>query len=602
MDDDDKPKKKRQVAYISKADLIKYQEANSRYFNESQGFEFLANNRNEHSTEQLVSYLAAAKEDTKVLLPKEKRRYAIYLRKSTETEDKQVRSIKDQEKACLKVATDILKVTVHKEDIFKEEKSAKESGKRDVFNQLLRDFRSHKYQGLIAYSPDRLSRNMKEAGEIIEMVDFEDIQDLAFSTYHFDNSPNGKMMLGILFATSKQYSDNLSVNVKRGNDGNIQEGRYNGILKKGYYVDENSGQFIPDTYNWNLVRQAVHMRLYKNQSNVQIASFLKEAKLTVRKTQKDKFELVKITKAMVGKMFEDVFYCGIYSYGKNVVNLQDIYNFKPLMTPDEYIMLNNKVAEDFNKATGVKSSRPQRLEYGLLRKKVICEYCNEAMQFQHQEIKKGKNSGKWLISFYCRNKECLRHNKTQQDRLGVSIPKSIRAKYVMAAIEWQLRHLTKRSEEAYKLYINRLEASLAADRAVLKRKLLDAKKLLENYQIEYGRYQHLQLNDLEQYNKFHKGKLEEYEELILSIRDTISDNNIQWSDLEAKLPSEEEFYELTRTHLLDFLKADDITVIDKICNEFVSNLVAGKDSVSVIKLNPPYNLMVDLDKVRLGWG
>jgi hypothetical protein len=45
---------------------------------------------------------------------------------------------------------------------------------------------------------------MKEAGEVIEMIDREYIQDLAFCTYQFDNTPNGKMMLGILFATSKQ--------------------------------------------------------------------------------------------------------------------------------------------------------------------------------------------------------------------------------------------------------------------------------------------------------------------------------------------------------------------------------------------------------------
>jgi len=30
-----------------------------------------------------------------------------------------------------------------------------------------------KYHGLLAWSPDRLSRNMKEAGEIIEMIELE---------------------------------------------------------------------------------------------------------------------------------------------------------------------------------------------------------------------------------------------------------------------------------------------------------------------------------------------------------------------------------------------------------------------------------------------
>ena len=58
--------------------------------------------------------------------------------------------------------------------------SAKKSGKRPLFEQMIRDFKSGKYQGLITWSPDRLSRNMKNAGEIIEMIDDNEIQELFF--------------------------------------------------------------------------------------------------------------------------------------------------------------------------------------------------------------------------------------------------------------------------------------------------------------------------------------------------------------------------------------------------------------------------------------
>lgn len=37
-------------------------------------------------------------------------------------------------------------------------------------------------------------------------------------------------------------------------------------------------------------------------------------------------------------------------------------------------------------------------------------------------------------------------------------------------------------------------------------------------------------------------------------------------------------------------------------SELVLNLRAGDDVISVIKLNPPYNLLVDLSKVSLGRG
>jgi hypothetical protein len=49
------------------------------------------------------------------------------------------------------------------------------------------------------------------------------------------------MLLGILFATSKQYSDKLSVDVSRGITGAIRDGKYVGVIKKGYCVDLDSG-------------------------------------------------------------------------------------------------------------------------------------------------------------------------------------------------------------------------------------------------------------------------------------------------------------------------------------------------------------------------
>ena len=555
----------------------------------------------ERSVNDLLNYFSATTQGTKKILPKEKRRYAIYLRKSTDDEAKQVRSLDDQRSECLKL-TSRLGVVVRDEDIFVESASAKTSGNRPIFDKMLMGFRASKYHGLVAWSPDRLSRNMKEAGEVIEMIDHEEIQDLAFVTYQFDNSPNGKMMLGILFATSKQYSDKLAVDVKRGTVGNIVEGRYNGVTKKGYFVDSVTGYFTPDEYNWNLLRKAVDMRLYEGKNNTDIADFLNDAKLTGRKDQDDKFSLIKVTKQMVGNIFADSFYCGLYSYGDNLANLVDLYNFKPLITADEYIQLNADVAKDFGKTVTVKTNRSQRLDYGLLHNKVICDYCDETMRFQHTVIKRGKNTGKWVISFYCRNKACLRHNTAEQKKLNIKLSKSIRAKYVLAGIEWQLRHLTKRSEQAFRMHINSLEQQIASDRATLQRKLAEAKQSQKNNEQQYARYQEFQVNSPDDYKKYHEGKLEEYQRLIRLDEEAIENNKTELAKLDVALPTEQEFYELTRSKVLGMLKTTDIMVIDTICSEFVANLRAGNDSTSVIKLKPPYNLMTELDEISTGRG
>ncbi len=551
------------------------------------------------SIEDLANYFSAASIETKRILPKEKRRYVIYLRKSTDDEAKQVRSLDDQRAECLELAHR-LGVNIREQDILEESASAKISGNRPIFDDMIMGFKTGKYHGLLSWSPDRISRNMKEAGEVIELIDHEYIQDLQFKTYQFENNPNGKMLLGILFATSKQYSDKLSVDVKRGTDGNIKEGRYNGVVKKGYFVDASTGYFIPDGYNWDLLREAVDMRLYESKSNIEIAEFLNSAKLTEIKDPDEPRTIVKVTKQMVGNIFEDSFYCGLYSYGDNLTNLIETSTFKPLITADEYIMLNSDVAKNFGKTTGVKSNRSQRLDYGLLHNKVICDFCDVPMQFQHQKLKRGKNTGKWLISYYCRNKACLRHDKEEQKKQDLRLSKSIRAKYVLAGIEWQLRHLTKQSERAYHMYIDGLEQRIATDRAIISNNLSRDKQSLRDNEKQYIRYQNFQVDDPKAYEKHHSGKLEQHQELMRYYEGLVADNKAKLKTLDAALPSEQDFYELTRSKLLNLLKTDDIMVIDTVCREFVTNLRAGNDTVSVIKLNPPYDLMADLPEISYG--
>ena len=70
-----------------------------------------------HNVDDLTDYLAKIVQGTNRILPKEKRRYVMYLRKSTDDEAKQVRSLDDQETEC-KALADLLKVNAHKDDIF----------------------------------------------------------------------------------------------------------------------------------------------------------------------------------------------------------------------------------------------------------------------------------------------------------------------------------------------------------------------------------------------------------------------------------------------------------------------------------------------------
>ena len=72
--------------------------------------------------------------------------YCLYARKSTESEEQQVLSIESQIKEMAKIAErDGLEIV----EIRKESHSAKATGEREVFNSLLKDIRSGKFNGIL---------------------------------------------------------------------------------------------------------------------------------------------------------------------------------------------------------------------------------------------------------------------------------------------------------------------------------------------------------------------------------------------------------------------------------------------------------------------
>lgn len=106
--------------------------------------------------------------------------------------------------------------------------------KRNRFKDLLNDLQAGKVDGIIAWHPDRLARNMQDGGKIFGLIDDKHIKDLKFCTHYFTNDASGKMLLGISFTLSTYYSANLSQNVKRGHKRAFKEGKSSGTPKHGY--------------------------------------------------------------------------------------------------------------------------------------------------------------------------------------------------------------------------------------------------------------------------------------------------------------------------------------------------------------------------------
>src|SRR3989344_1755800 len=161
-------------------------------------------------------------------------KYCLYSRKSTEADDKQVLSIESQVKEMLAVAE---REKLFVAEVKRESHSSKEVGQRPVFNQLLSEIREGKYNGILTWAPDRLSRNAGDLGAVVDLMDQKLLVEIRTYGQRFTNNPNEKFLLMILGSQAKLENDNKAVNVRRGLRTRCEMGMRPGVPPTGYLIN-----------------------------------------------------------------------------------------------------------------------------------------------------------------------------------------------------------------------------------------------------------------------------------------------------------------------------------------------------------------------------
>ncbi len=164
-------------------------------------------------------------------------RYCLYARKSTESEERQILSIDSQVKEMLQIAErDGLEIA----EIRRESHSAKATGQRPVFNEIVNDIGLGKFSGILTWAADRLSRNAGDLGKLVDLMDEKLLIEIRTYGQKFTNSPNEKFMLMILGSHAKLENDNRGVNVRRGLRTRCEMGLRPGVAPVGYLNEKQS--------------------------------------------------------------------------------------------------------------------------------------------------------------------------------------------------------------------------------------------------------------------------------------------------------------------------------------------------------------------------
>lgn len=511
-----------------------------------------------------------------------KLKYVLYARKSTTDDERQERSIPDQIQDCIQSV-----VTPHGLNIIEviEEKcSAKDPDIRPKFRTMLDDIKSGKYDGLVSWHPDRLSRNMKEAGEIIDLLDKGILKDLRFATSVFDNTPTGKMLLGISFVLSKQYSEHLSESVARGNRRITESGEFLGKLKHGYLISPERKLF-PDGENFLIIKQAFLRRL-EGQSQPDIMRWLNTTGYKVRRLQKSP-ETFKWDKDAVHKMLRDPLYAGVLKYGSSLVNLTEIYDFEPVFSVQDFLKINKVDSLSSPKLVSSMMAKSKgKVKANFLRGRVICGHCSKPMtsSLTTKVLVDGKVT---YYYFKCETPTCTFKGK------------SVRASMITAYVLNFLKEHKFITKTNYAYWIGQAKVHLGETLKSLDSTLASLNKTIGLKERAYENAKNLILENpslTEHYDltkqKDELDKLLDEQQGLLQAR----------KDSKAALPTFEKYLELINNASDVLLNEEDSELKDTLVKVFFSNFTIKDRSVSVAKLNEPWDGFVKTDDFVRGRG
>ncbi len=302
-------------------------------------------------------------------------RYCLYARKSTESEERQVLSIDSQIKEMLQLAErEGLEIVAMK----RESHSAKETGQRPIFNEIIEEIRSGKYNGILTWAPDRISRNAGDLGKVVDLMDSGGLQEIRTYSQSFRNNPNEKFLLMILGSQAKLENDNRGINVKRGLRTRVEMGLRPGVAPTGYLNEKHMDrkcQVILDPDRASIVKKMFEKVAYEKWSGRKLYHWLR-FELNFHTTGNKPLSLGNLYRLLINP-----FYYGVFEYPRKSGNW---YNGKHETIISKELF--DEVQKQLNRSSIVRQSR----EFAFT-KLITCGMCGSTFSAgeKYKQLKDG---------------------------------------------------------------------------------------------------------------------------------------------------------------------------------------------------------------------
>ncbi len=326
-------------------------------------------------------------------------RYCLYARKSTESEERQVLSIDSQIKEMLELADrEKLEIVTIK----RESHSAKETGTRPIFNEIIEEIKQEKFNGIMTWAPDRISRNAGDLGKIVDLMDSGALVEIRTYGQRFSNNPNEKFLLMILGSQAKLENDNRGINVKRGLRARVEMGLWPGMAPVGYLnqkLMDKKCQIIQDPQRAQIVRQMFEKVAYEQWSGRKIYHWLK-FELNFKTIGNHNLALSNIYRTLINPLYH-----GEFEYPKKSGNWYK-GKHEPIITKDLFDKVQERLKRD--------NIQRQSHEFAFT-KLMVCGLC-ESMISAEEKYKQLKDGTTAKYIYYGCGRAKDRHCKNQYMR------------------------------------------------------------------------------------------------------------------------------------------------------------------------------------------